>query len=284
MEAVGVGKRGRALRDPEREERERERPRDEQEREKIMQEALGDRRSHQDRQASSERADTTLPWDRAPGRQAKASNSPLPEAYHDLSQMRNQPACLTRIRSSAARYGPALSRDFARMNQPGTYGAAIARPALFRDYLAGQLEHLVRDYDVKLSAGRSTSEIPYPYVLDAGQLELGGISSTELSRWFPSSELVHIGDEVADGSWDYSTRDARPLALFDAPRTDFSLARLRHYTGTAPEHFQHFVLFTNYVRYVDEFVAFVVRRRDEGKLRGWRSIHVTDGDQPSSCL
>ena len=46
----------------------------------------------------------------------------------------------------------------------------------------------------------------------------------------------------------------RPLALFDGPRTDFSLARLRHYTGTPPEDFQHFVLFTNYVRYVDEFV------------------------------
>jgi AMP nucleosidase len=53
-------------------------------------------------------------------------------------------------------------------------------------------------------------------------------------------------------------RDARPLALFDGPRTDFSLARLRHYTGTAPEQFQNFVLFTNYVRYVDEFVQFAI--------------------------
>ncbi len=35
---------------------------------------------------------------------------------------------------------------------------------------------------------------------------------------------------------------------------DFSLARLRHYTGTPVEHFQPFVLFTNYTRYVDEFV------------------------------
>jgi AMP nucleosidase len=32
------------------------------------------------------------------------------------------------------------------------------------------------------------------------------------------------------------------------------LHRLRHYTGTAPEHFQHFVLFTNYQFYIDEFV------------------------------
>ena len=30
--------------------------------------------------------------------------------------------------------------------------------------------------------------------------------------------------------------------------------RLRHYTGTAPEHFQNFVLFTNYQFYIDEFI------------------------------
>jgi AMP nucleosidase len=79
-----------------------------------------------------------------------------------------------------------------------------------------------------------------------------------LSRWFPSTDLVHIGDEVADGAWDLALDPTRPLALFDALRTDFSLARLKHYTGTPPEHFQRFVLFTNYVRYVDEFVRFAI--------------------------
>ena len=152
----------------------------------------------------------------------------------------------------------APSRAFARLNQPGTYTSSIARPDLFRDYLEVQLKHLVRDYQVKVSVGRSASEIPYPYVIDGGDLELGGIGSSELARWFPSSELVHIGDEIADGAWDLAKHAARPLALFDGPRTDFSLARLRHYTGTRPEHFQHFVLFTNYVRYVDEFVRFAI--------------------------
>ena len=35
---------------------------------------------------------------------------------------------------------------------------------------------------------------------------------------------------------------------------DYSLKRLRHYSGTAPEHFQNFVLFTNYQFYIDEFI------------------------------
>jgi AMP nucleosidase len=42
--------------------------------------------------------------------------------------------------------------------------------------------------------------------------------------------------------------------LFTAARVDYSLHRLRHYTGTAPEFFQNFVLFTNYQFYIDEFV------------------------------
>jgi len=49
--------------------------------------------------------------------------------------------------------------------------------------------------------------------------------------------------------------EPQPLSLFTAPRVDYSLQRLRHYTGTAPEHFQNFVLFTNYQFYIDEFIA-----------------------------
>ena len=153
---------------------------------------------------------------------------------------------------------PALSRAFARLNQPGAYASSIARPALFREYLRSQLELLVGDYGARVSVALSRSEIPYPYVLDGSGLDLSNVDAAEIARFFPSTELVHIGDEVVDGVWDPRSRGARPLALFDGPRTDFSLARLRHYTGTAPECFQRFVLFTNYVRYVDEFVQFAV--------------------------
>jgi AMP nucleosidase len=90
-----------------------------------------------------------------------------------------------------------------------------------------------------------------------------------LSRVFPSNELIHIGDEVADGLWATGPDEWRPLALFDGLRTDFSLARLKHYTGTPAEHFQHYVLFTNYVRYVDEFVSVAIDslRRPNSRYR-----------------
>ncbi len=44
--------------------------------------------------------------------------------------------------------------------------------------------------------------------------------------------------------------------MFSAQRVDYSLARLAHYTATAPEHFQNHVLFTNYQFYVAEFEAY----------------------------
>src|SRR5438270_3345683 len=159
----------------------------------------------------------------------------------------------------------APSRAFARLNQPGAYATSIARPELFRDYLVDQLEHLARDYDVTVSVARSASEIPYAYVIENSGIHVGDVGTAELSGYFPSNELVHLGDEIADGVWVSAADQPRPLALFDGPRTDFSLARLRHYTGTPPEHVQQFVLFTNYVRYVDEFVDVAIdtlRRKD----------------------
>jgi AMP nucleosidase len=151
---------------------------------------------------------------------------------------------------------PSVGRAYARMNGPGAYACSVTRPALFRNYLIEQLNLLVRDYGVEVSVGLSHQEIPYPYVLDGSlDLPIDQAGAAELSRWFPTSSLADIGDEVADGMWSPTPGDdKRPLSLFDAPRVDFSLARLKHYTGAPAEHVQSFVLFTNYHRYVDEFV------------------------------
>lgn len=146
------------------------------------------------------------------------------------------------------------ARSYARLNQPGTYSSSIAEPRLFRPYLEEQLHYLVSDYDVELQVSRSHDEIPYQYVLDGGAPDLRQASSAELTRHFPASDLVRIGDEVVDGTWSPGENGNRPLSLFDALRTDFSLARLRHYTGTPAGHVQRYVLFTNYIRYVEEFI------------------------------
>jgi AMP nucleosidase len=150
---------------------------------------------------------------------------------------------------------PRPHRAYALLRHPGVYAVTLTRPALFRGYLREQLQLLMQDFPVTVEVGPSQVEIPYPYVLDgAPDLDLQGAVSADLARWFPTTHLSQIGDEVADGVWAPELGDAEPLALFDAPRIDFSLARLKHYTGAPAEHTQPFVLFTNYHRYVDEFV------------------------------
>ncbi|KQR87999.1 AMP nucleosidase [Sphingomonas sp. Leaf343] len=149
---------------------------------------------------------------------------------------------------------PAPLRSFGRLVSPGDYRISVTKPAIFADYLTEQLTLLIEDYDVTVEAVPGRQEIPFPYVLDPGHaLSLDQVSASELARFFPATELAHIGDEIADGLW-ITVDGTRPLALFDGLRTDFSLARLRHYMGTPAEHVQRFVLFTNYHRYVDEFV------------------------------
>ncbi len=174
---------------------------------------------------------------------------------------------------------PAIDRAFARLKQPGVYATSIAAPVLFRSYLTEQLKHLVRDYHVDVTVGRSRDEIPYPYELEGTGIDFTGIAPSELARHFPIPELARIGDELADGAWIQGVRSTRPLALFDAPRTDFSLARLRHYTGTPPAHFQRFVLFTNYNRYVDEFVdwALATLRSGQSEFTGLSAPGVSFG-------
>lgn len=171
------------------------------------------------------------------------------------------------LRITYAPEGPAprVGRAFGIIREPGVYTATITRPELFRAYIIEQLELLVRDYGVEIAVGRSAQEIPYPYVLDGAEdLQLDGAQTEEIARWFPTTQLSHIGDEVADGVFEPLYGEPRPLSLFDALRCDFSLARIKHYTGTPVEHVQQYVLFTNYTRYVDEFVRYGLEQVAKG--------------------
>jgi len=155
---------------------------------------------------------------------------------------------------------PPISRSFGKFSEAGVYVSTITRPGFFRNYLTEQLELLMSDYPVEIEVRRSNMEIPYNYVWDKDKAaSLEEIAPAELARWFPTPQLEHIGDETVDGALCETGAD-RPLALFDAPRVDFSLKRLEHYTGTPVAHFQKYVLFTNYHRYVDAFCDWAVER------------------------
>lgn len=150
---------------------------------------------------------------------------------------------------------PKLSRAYGQLIWPGRYAVSITQPRFFRSYLKEQLDLLVADYEVTLSAGVSDTEIPYAFVLDGAKgYDPERTPPAELARHFPFAQLAEVGDRVVDGEHVDRTDGARPLALFDAPRIDYSLKRLQHYTGTSWAHVQNWILFTNYQRYVEEFV------------------------------
>ena len=182
---------------------------------------------------------------------AFAADGTLPPAQRRIEHAWCYPEL--RIHYQGVSTRPDLARAFGRLPRSGTFSTTVTRPALFADYLTEQLELLADDYEIEVEVGHSDQEIPFPYVIDAAS-GLGAVSPQELARHFPSTELSAIGDELADGIELGLPAETIPLALFDALRTDFSLARLAHYTGTQVEHVQRFILFTNYHRYVDEFV------------------------------
>ena len=150
---------------------------------------------------------------------------------------------------------PSSIRAYARLQVPGVYSMTVTQPEAFRRYLESQLELVMRDYTVVVEVGWSQVNIPYPYVVEQGdELGASGVTASELARVFPSTDLSATDDGSADGLHDWQQLEQLPLALFDAARTDFSLRRLVHYTGSDWQHVQQWILLTNYHRYVDQFI------------------------------
>ena len=150
---------------------------------------------------------------------------------------------------------PMTRRAWGKFQAPGRYATSITQPKFFRAYLLEQLRPLVAEYGASIRVELSDQEMPFPYVLDSGdELAESSVSPAELARYFPTPLLSAVGDEVADGLWTTEAGQARPLALFDAVRVDYSLHRLVHYTGADWRQIQPWILLTNYQRYVDQFV------------------------------
>ncbi|MCJ8169817.1 AMP nucleosidase [Atopomonas sediminilitoris] len=188
----------------------------------------------------------------------------LQQALRDYLRNRRQPQasqrerfCYPELRLTYHCPGevPSTVRAYAKVQLPGTYRVTVTQPAAFRAYLLDQLGPLMADFSVTVEVGRSQQSIPYPYVMEGGdELAGSGVTAAELARVFPSTDLSSVSDSVVDGRYDWSNSDDLPLALFDAARTDFSLRRLVHYTGSDWREVQPWVLLTNYHRYVDQFI------------------------------
>jgi AMP nucleosidase len=140
--------------------------------------------------------------------------------------------------------------------EPGSYGTTVTRPDLFDGYYREQIALLLRHHGVPVAVGVSDRPIPIPFVIEESVTDVTEERLQALQDHFALPDLSMTDDSVVNLTHRPVPHEPKPLALFSAERVDYSLARLHHYTGTTPDHFQRFVVLTNYQRYVDEFIAF----------------------------
>jgi len=145
------------------------------------------------------------------------------------------------------------------------HATTITRPDLFEDYLRHQLRYVQNRFEVEIYIGLSETPIPITFALEGAMTELSPNQKTGLQYFFHLPNLAATNDDIVDGRKILQRSGPLPLSLFTAKRIDYSLHRLRHYTGTEPEHFQPYILFTNYQRYVAEFVEYALKEVEAGQ-------------------
>ncbi len=140
---------------------------------------------------------------------------------------------------------------------PGRYSTTLTRPDLFERYYTEQFALLLKNHQVPLEIGVSNTPIPIHFAFSDGMHVEGSLDPSRVGlmrQTFDLPDLAIMDDSICNGTCVSPPGEDMPLALFTAPRVDYSLHRLRHYTGSDPAYFQNFVIFTNDQFYVDEFV------------------------------
>ncbi len=148
---------------------------------------------------------------------------------------------------------------FGALHDPGTYGTTLTRPSLFGEYYRHQIELLLQHHGVPVVVGISDRRMPLPFVIEESTADIRHDRVSVLQTVFPLPDMSLIDDAIANGTFRPPPGALKPLALFTAERVDYSLERLHHYTATAPEHVQRFILLTNYQRYVEHFIEYAER-------------------------
>jgi AMP nucleosidase len=149
---------------------------------------------------------------------------------------------------------------------PGVHETSVTRPDLFRGYLEEQIGLLLQNHGVPVEIGESEEPIPIHFAYRRS-IDLAAsfpVREQPLRDLFDTPDLGAMDDAIVDGTLRRQPGAPEPLALFRAARVDYSLHRLYHYTGTDPEYFQNYVIFTNYQFYVDAFTHMCRERMASG--------------------
>jgi len=159
------------------------------------------------------------------------------------------------VAAQAALENSGLSYGF--VASAGRYETTLTRPDLYANYYLDQFRLLRQNHGVDLEIGTSNEPMPIHFSFAEHDHIEGTLSPARRAMMRDLFDLPDLGamdDGIANGTWQQEPGGPQPLSLFRAARVDYSLHRLRHYTGSAPDWTQNFVLFTNYQFYIDEFM------------------------------
>ena len=178
--------------------------------------------------------------------------------------------------------------SFGHVAEPGTYSTTVTRPDLFANYLTQQIGLLIKNHGQPVVVGPSRVPIPVHFAVANDpniRVPQEGAADFVLRDVFDVPDLATTNDDIVNGFGFTHPDGSLPLAPFTAQRVDYSLARLAHYTATAPEAFQNHVLFTNYQFYVEEFEAFARTALGDPStgytaLVGPGNVRITQPDEP----
>ncbi len=185
----------------------------------------------------------------------------LRDSFHELAEggetQRRFRAFYPEVGVSTASYSQVDSRlAYGHMPAPGHYSTTVTRPDLFETYLTEQLRLIIRNHGVPVTVSESETPIPVHFAFLEGthvEASIADLIKRPLRDMFDVPDLNATDDHIANGTFEPIPGEPMPLAPFTAQRIDYSLHRLSHYTATSPQHFQNFILFTNYQFYIDEF-------------------------------
>ncbi len=162
------------------------------------------------------------------------------------------------IRLTTASFAEIDSRlSYGHVVAPGEYSTTVTNPNLFADYLERQIGLLIENHGVPVTTAPSQTPIPLHFAFDENTHVEGAIQDhleMPLRDVFDAPDIVSTDDKIANGQGSFDPPMA--LAPFTAQRVDYSLHRLAHYTATSPQHFQNYILFTNYQFYIEEFIGY----------------------------
>ncbi len=151
------------------------------------------------------------------------------------------------------------------------YASPVARPDLFEHYYMEECHRLTKiaplySTESRFAVSKSKHAIPLAlvdedlaYALTQEQMAFRKINILAIEA-VEEEERRNCSNNIEDYV------DTRPLMWFHPTRVDYSINRLKHYTGMSAEYLQDYIIFVNYQKYLRYFIEYAKQEISNGNF------------------